>query len=415
MPIDKDREQDERIRQNAESIRRNEETLRRQTEALEKIRDHYFPKRSLWKRTCSFFLKVVGAVTVATGVMETMEWYWNTRLTDNMAKQSAAVAMQLFTREYDLPSAAKFLEKVVELNDDTPKYRIALAYVKGMAVVSELFDLGRPLTDAERKRVDEILSEAAFLREVAPEDPMSYVLSAQAYCLREEMDCALEASQRAIDIAPDNVQAHITACAMRFRKGDFDAAKLQLAVAERLDPDYPLVRHWKSVLALYVDKDVKAAKANIDALLAQSPRFAPAHLIKGMVLAVGPKPDFESARASLTTAITAAPNLTWAYVIMSDTYEREGNLLVARLWLDRALEKNPNDMKALVANARVMGKLGDWKAADAMISKAILLAPFREDLYRERAKVRMELGDAAGAADDGSIADSLVASKRSSK
>lgn len=56
---ERDREQDEMISRNAESIRRNEEAILRQTKALEQIRDHYFPKRTLWSQLCGLFLKAV--------------------------------------------------------------------------------------------------------------------------------------------------------------------------------------------------------------------------------------------------------------------------------------------------------------------------------------------------------------------
>ena len=77
---ERDCEQDEMIRRNAESIRRNEEAILRQTQALEQIRDHYFPKRTLWSQLCGLFLKAVGAVTIAAGILEeAADWYLNTR------------------------------------------------------------------------------------------------------------------------------------------------------------------------------------------------------------------------------------------------------------------------------------------------------------------------------------------------
>jgi len=407
MSTEKDREQDEMIRRNAESIRRNEEALRRQTEALEKIRDHYFPKKSAWKSVCGFFLKVVGAVTVAAGIMETAEWYWNTRLTDKMAEQSAAVAKRLFFRENDAAGAAKFLEKAVELDGDAVRYRIALAYVKGLAAIGDLFDLGRPLTDGERARVDAILSEAVFLQEVAPDEAMPHVLAAQAYGLRGENAAAVAAAERATALAPGNVQAHVTSCAIRFASGDIPAARQQLAEAERIDPAFPLVRYWRGFFALTVDKDPERAQTLADELVRDAPRFVLAYVLKGLALTSGATPDLPAARAAYAQALALAPHLTRALVLTAETYEREGNLSVARLWLDRALARDEHCMKALTARARICGWSGDWKTAVGDLTAAMALVPFRADLYRERAKARASAGDTAGAAEDLKTADAL--------
>jgi len=400
MPTDKDREQDELIRQNSESIRRNEEAIRRQTEALEKIRDHYFPKRTLWRQALGFLLKSIGAVTVAAGIMESADWYWNTRLTDSMAEQSAAVAKRLLLKENDAIGAAKFLEKAAELDSGTVRYRITLASVKGLVVLGDLFDIGRPLTSDERKRVDAILTEAVFLQEVAPDDPMPYVLAAQAYGLRGEREAAEKAADRAVALAPDGVQPRVTACATRFASGDVAAARRFLSEAERIDPAFPPVAYWKALFAASCDRDAKAALAAVDDLLGRVPRFALAHGLRGWILMSAPKPDLSAARASFARALELDPDMVRVMVLTAETYEKEGNLPLTRLWLDRALRQDPNCMNALAARARLEGKTGAWKAAAADLTAALALAPLRADLYRERMQARAALGDAAGAEGD---------------
>ena len=147
---DRDREQDAMIRRNAESIRRNEEAILRQTKALEQIRDHYFPKRTFWARLCGAFLKAVGAVTVAAGILEAADWYLNARQTDSMAKQCVGVAKRLFEKENDAAGALKVLEKAVELDSGTLEYRIQLECVKALAAIA----LAPLRADLYRKRIE---------------------------------------------------------------------------------------------------------------------------------------------------------------------------------------------------------------------------------------------------------------------
>jgi len=413
MATDKDYEQDLLIRQNAENIRRNEDAIRRQTEALEKIRDHYFPKKTLWKKSLAFFLKVVGAVTVGAGLMETGDWYWNTRKTDAMAAQSATVAKRLFLKENDIAGAVRFLEKAVELDGGSVRYRIPLTYVKGMSAIGDLFDLGRPLTRDERTRVDEILAEAVFLQETAPDEPMPHVLAAQAYGLRGEKALASQAADRAVELAPENVQARITACAMRVASGDLPSARRQLAEAARIEPTFPLVTFWQAVFAFEIDRDVPTARARIDELLARAPRFARAHVYRGRILMAGAAPDRVGARAAFAQALSAKPDLAEAMTLTAETYEGEGNLALARLWLDRALATDAKDMSALKARARVRGRTGDPAGAVADLTAAIELAPFRADLYRARAKAYAADGKTADTAADDERAAALE--KTSSK
>lgn len=404
---ERDLEQDEMIRRNAESIRRNEEAILRQTKALEQIRDHYFPKRTVWSQLCGAFLKAVGAVTVAAGILEAADWYLNTRQTDTMAGQCADVAARLFARENDAAGAQKFLEKAVELDSGTLEYRIRLEYVKAMVAINDMFDLERPLTADERRRVDDILSEAVFLQEAKPDDALPHVLASQAYGLRGERDAARNELNDALALEPGNARVQIAACSLNFDAGDVAAARRHFAEAERLDPEFPLVLYWKSLLAHLVEQDRQAALKHVARLLEITPRFALAHVLKGWLLMAGPDADRPSARAAFSQALVFEPDMVRAMMLTAETYEREGDLAMARLWLDRALRQNDKYMGGLTARARVNGKSGDWKSSVDDLTVAIALAPLRADLYRLRADARSSAGDAEGASADRKFAATL--------
>ena len=408
MATDKDLEQDEMIRRNAEHIQRNEDAIRRQTEALEQIRDHYFPKPNRWRSTCGYILKVAGVVALYAGLVQTLDWYWNTRRTEGMAAQSAEVARRLFLTENDAVGATRFLEKAVELDSGRVKYRIALAYVKGIAALVDLFDLKRPLTPDERARVDAILAEAVFLQESAEDEPMPHVLAAQAYALRGERELAVRSVARAVELAPDNAFVRISACSLQFSVGDFAAARTELAAAERLAPELPLVAFWKGRVALLLDHDPVAARAHFTEMVRRAPQAAFGHAALGHALMEGTSPDLPAARAAFNRALAAAPKLKGVMRLMAETYVREGNLPVARLWLDRALALDPRFMGARVDRAGLQGRLGDWKAARVDLDTAVELAPFRADLRQARAKVLRAVGDTAAAAADETVAAALA-------
>ncbi len=396
------------IRRNAEHIQRNEDAIRRQTEALEQIRDHYFPKPNRWRSTCGYILKVAGVVALYAGLVQTLDWYWNTRRTEGMAAQSAEVARRLFLTENDAVGATRFLEKAVELNGGKVKYRIALAYVKGIAALVDLFDLQRPLTPEERARVDAILADAVFLQESAEDEPMPHVLAAQAYALRGERELAARSLDRAVELAPDNAFVRLSACSLRLSSGDAAAARAELAAAERVAPDLPLVAFWKGQIAERLDHDPEAARAHFAEMVRQTPQAAFGHAALGRALMEGASPDLRAARAEFKRALASAPKLKAVMRLMAETYVREGNLPVARLWLDRALALDPRFMGARVDRAGLLGRQGDWKAARADLDAAVELAPFRADLRQARAKVLRAVGDTAAADADETLASALA-------
>jgi len=408
---EKDLEQDEMIRRNAAQIERNEAAILRQTKALEQIRDHYFPKKSVWKSVGCFLLKVIGVVTVYAGLAETANWYWNTRQTSAMAAQSDRVARRLFQMENDAAGAMRFLEKAVELDSGTIRYRIALAYVKGIATVADLLSVGRPLADDERERVDAILSEAMFLQEVSPKDPMPYVLAAHALRLRGETAEAIASVEKAVALAPGLTPVRLNACALYYAIRDFASAKKHVLEAERNGGTLPFIYYWKGLIALTADGNLKAAQACFAEMARRYPRLALAHAQLGRCLMNVDKPDFVAARSELDKALALASSKLpkkMAMMLKGETYEREGKLVVARLWLDRALEVDGRFMQGLKTRARIAGKAGDWKTAVADLTAAIGLSSFDAELYGRRSEARRSAGDAVGAAEDGQKAEALL-------
>jgi len=398
MATDKDSEQDALIRSNAERITRNEEAIRRQTDALEQIRDHYYPPPDKpWKKALGFLLKGLCVVLAYAGVMQTADWYLNVRKSSAMAERCAEVAERLFAAEGDYAGAMRFFEKAVELDEDKVAYRMRLAFVRNVAAIAGLFDAGRALTPEERHRVDAALAEATFLQSVSPDEPLPYVLAAQAHVLRGEKAGALESVGKAVELAPDKSQVRVSACALCYAIGCFDEARKHIEAAVRMDANRPLVLFWRGTLALTLDKDVVAARALFGELRKRAPRLALAHASCGRGLLAGSEPDLKGAALAFTQALELDPKMPIAILGMGEVAERSGNPDIACLWYERMLGKDPDNMKALVARARLAADAGDWQIAVSRLSAAIVLAPFRADLHRDRAAAYDELGNEAAA------------------
>jgi len=404
---DKDSEQDEMIRRNSERISRNEEAILRQTEALEKIRDHYYPRKRWWKKLAHYFGKVVCIIVAYLGIAEAVDWLWNVRESQRLAEQYAAVARQLFFEEGNAIGAAELYEKCIQLDGENSKYRIARSFMKGLAFGTDLFEQHRLLTADERARVDESLAEAIALKKLEPKNPMPHVLMAQALLLRGERDEAAAAVDHAVCLDPKDASVRISACAIRFFVGQPKEARAQFAEAERLDPTLPLALCWKGLLAMALDHDGTAARSAFEALTRRAPRLPLGYALLGKALLAEEKPDMKAVRAAFRRALVLDSKQKIALLGLGEAAMREDNRALARLWYDRTLVQDPNDITALEARARLNGLDGDWTAAIADWTAAIALAPFRAELYRGRAEAYVHVKDGKQAALDCKTADAL--------
>jgi len=404
----KDSEQDARIRRDEARIARNEKDVRRLTVAIEQIRDHFYPPpKTTWQKVRSLFLKVICTVLLYAGGAKTVHWYMNMRKSEALAERCAEVAHRLFFYEGDAIGATHFLEKAKGLDTGTVKYRLFLDYVKSSTEMTGLLGLARPLTAAERARADAALAEAMFLLETAPDEAMSHALAAQAYALLGAKDSAFAAADRAVTLSPDVSQMHVCACQVYYAFGDFEGARREIEDAFRLHPQHPLVLFWKGFLALNVDHDVQAARTFFEEMVCEAPRLSLSHAALGEAFLAAENPDYEGAAMSFRRALKMDPEFYAAMLGLGEIAMRTNDRPVARLWYDCVLRQDPSFIKALEARARLNGCEGDWSAAVADWTDAIALAPFRAELYHERAAAYANAKDEAHAAADRKMAATL--------
>lgn len=382
-------------------MKMDDEVLRRQMIALEQIRDHYYPPPKVWwKRALYFVGKVICVIVAYLGIVEGIGFVLDKHEAQNLAEQYALVARQLYLEDGDARGAIDCYEKSIELSEGGTEYRIALMFQKGMAIEQSLFLQERPPTAEEYRCMDQILMEACTLVRLEPKRAMPHILMAQALLGRGEREDAVACAERALALEPENAPVRASACAIWFMAGRPEQARAQLDEAERLDPALPTVSCWKGLLALLADHDAVAARMHFKTMTQRVPRLSLGHALLGHAYLAGDKPELKLARAAFNHAIVLDARQVIALVGMADTYEREGNLVLARLWLDRALNMDETSVRARVAHARIDSREGDFPLAIRHLTKAIELAPFRADLYRQRAEVFDKAGDAASASSD---------------
>lgn len=166
------------------------------------------------------------------------------------------------------------------------------------------------------------------------------------------------------------------------RLGQTEKAMFFLQRAHRDFPLYSPLRLQKALIDLRFREVIRARKVLAE-IIARDPTYAAAYSLLSLVLlAQGQK---EQAIAAGEKAVSSAPENTNAQVILSYAYQAAFDLPRARSILGRALEQDPDNVLALLSQARLLFGSDYNKEASHTIEKAYRLAPSNPDVQNLRA------------------------------
>ena len=95
----------------------------------------------------------------------------------------------------------------------------------------------------------------------------------------------------------------------------------------------------------------------------------------------------DEGRAQLNRAIEIDGNNSRAMILLARSFAAAGDTAAARGWADKAVERNSGDPDAQAGLATVQGSLGEWTAAVESMQRALTLAPDRRDLRLQYADI----------------------------
>lgn len=213
---------------------------------------------------------------------------------------------------------------------------------------------------------------------------------------RGDVDVAASALGRAVELAPQDVPAKIRLADLELDQGHIEAAEGLYLEAQELDPDLAAALYGLGRVAAE-RRDFEAAIESYSRAVAQQPSAsviqyhlgqayrqlgrmdeARAHLARsGQVRVAMPDPLMQE----LTTLMVgASPHLTRGNAAM-----REGRFRAGAAQYRRAVEVDPENLRARQSLASVLLRLGDLEGAAEHFSAAVELAP-------DNARARSDLG-----------------------
>lgn len=215
------------------------------------------------------------------------------------------------------------------------------------------------LAEGQVKDANEVLTAAARLR---PDDPAA---RARLALSRSRQSSTREEGIRELEgiVArdPGNPQVDLTLVSSHIGNGDYDKAITAAASLARAQPNAPL--------PLTLSGAAKLAKG-----------------------------DTAGAHADFLAALTRNPDYVPAAIYLAELDIREGRIDATRRSLDGILQRNPTDLRALLARAQVESRANQPAAAIALLETAIRHHPGEIPPRVQLLRAQSALGDRDGLA-----------------
>jgi tetratricopeptide (TPR) repeat protein len=195
----------------------------------------------------------------------------------------------------------------------------------------------------------------------------------------------------------DDLEVHDYLSQVLLRQGNLDAAMNELRTLGDAEPENAQIQIRMAQVA-YMQEDY----ATMETVCQQAttlepenaePYFLHAQALKGQQNPVG-------AIAMLTKAISLKEDYAEAYLLRGQTLLVMGDAASAETDADWLLEHVGDHEDVLLLKARVEAAKGQAQEAIRVYDKVIEVNPFQIDAFRERGRLRLDLGDKAGAEQD---------------
>lgn len=200
--------------------------------------------------------------------------------------------------------------------------------------------------------------------------------------------------QRALDVVPDNTQAHLFMANTLLRSGKLDEAIPHFAEAVRIIPNEPFNMTDYGHALLDVGR-IDEAAIQLQRALSLEPGFADAHFFLGVArLKQG---QYSEAVLNLERALARNPVLTKAHLHLGEAHAGLKQWMAAITHLQKWLQIDPRSTEAMTQLAQCYYSLGNAVAAKETLQKAIDIEP--NNPYPMAIKAQMEAweGDVATA------------------
>ena len=440
----------ERLEEQIEEHQEEEETSHQAWTAW--LTNFIMAREASWRMwLVQLTVRVLAVVMGVSAFWGFMGWYIDRIEIVRMSQTYCNTAVQVYEEEENATVPLALLDKAVELNGNDSDIRFQRAFIGGMVVVHDLFNLDRPVNREELDRAHGALAQARMLQRLRPKSPEAHILSSQIYTALKKFDVAEGEMKKALALASDNPLVRWRHAALLMEQVGNDKAKALdhaalLAQAEKeLDAALTLSRQpkkssifditslpsllvrpfvsadtedtgshldkmillWKGILESEHRKNYAKAREYYTEALQRDPGFSLALSSRGIAWLKDAKKDLASAREDFLLALNTDPNCVQAYYGLGMVYGYQDRYGTAKSYFDKGLAINETSLRLLKWRGIVNAEMQEWDAALQDYEKALDLDPADYDLYIRKAKVLEKTGKPQQAISDLLFAEEL--------
>lgn len=190
---------------------------------------------------------------------------------------------------------------------------------------------------------------------------------------------ALEAAQRWVALAPEDVEARHVKAAMLMRNGDVDGAVAEFLSVLRTEPEVAGERLRLIANFLSREEDREGALTLMQRLVDARPKDPDAHFAHALLaLRAG---EVETARAALERVVQleSVPDEAVVHTYVA-VLQQLGRVAEAEAWLARVSQQHPEALEVRIAYARLLADLKKFPAARAEFEAVAKRAPDNGDV-----------------------------------
>ena len=222
-------------------------------------------------------------------------------------------------------------------------------------ITQGLVGLGR-VADAEARAQDVV--------ELAPSEPRALLAACRFHASQRQLDRALELVDRALSIDPDHQEARQVRGAILFHMADYRGAAVELRQFASSHPQ-SVPAHCQLADALLSSGQFEEAIEIAEHLLDIDPEHSHAYLVRGCALV-----ELGRSEEAIAALDQLLPANHCPYLLIAASYaRRSGESEAAERYLGRVAEKDPDNRELWVERCRLDIELGEFGGAVASATR----------------------------------------------
>ena len=303
------------------------------------------------------------------------------------AAESMAQALDLWPNEYHWHiKSAELWQRLG--NDERPVEYLRLANLYGHEAPEIQEKLGKALLRNSKPR--EALKYLLAAVENQPENQELWQAISEAHQQAGDLDLAMEAAERAVQVDPFAVKARLQASKVRWTRGELEKALDQINLAISLDPDD--AENYVFMAKLLKEQGDKAKALQMLEKASQSKKAD----VRVMVEHASLLKDIKGAAAArdlIASFSERYPENPELLRLLAEAEDQCGNIKKAEMVAKKALGIQPDEADLQMLMGKLQEKVGNLDQAVNYFSQAVALEPKRKDAYLNLSQVYLKQRD----------------------